>query len=404
MKGECQMRKWICLLLGMVMLAAGTACAQEYYTLPEIREQAASGWHKAYTDKYGRETVVDIDVEVFGEDVAPVIRIKNMDDDWPDPQQLDKGAEMEERKQGLGRFLVDKDRPWGSIAPPNRSGGKRKNVHEFSNEWIDLDEQYLADYGNDMTVGEAVEFFEAFLKKHGIDIKRFVFEYPKEFNAICGVDTKTGKMKSAGFYNMKLYDQFYGLPVFTHAMDSYDNQGWPSFTPTIVFEIRNEDEYTVCIDAMKEVEKLAEDIPLCSFDKVMENLEKQIEAGKIQKVNSLRFGYSLYNEPGHPAERRDLDNWNQADYFAVPSWVIECVYIDNPKQNLDDLIRAYIKEWGSDTDEEHALAHYTQTITINAQTGEMLDPMNTDKGRTHTSPNGTGDADYKGFIPWDDVK
>ncbi|MBQ9740941.1 MAG: hypothetical protein IJV91_08395 [Kiritimatiellae bacterium] len=71
------MKRWICLLLGMAMLASGTASAQEYYTLPEIRGQAAAGWHETYTDKYGRETVVDIDVEVFGEDVAPVIRIAN---------------------------------------------------------------------------------------------------------------------------------------------------------------------------------------------------------------------------------------------------------------------------------------------------------------------------------------
>lgn len=398
------MKRWICLLLGMAMLAAGAASAQEYYTLPEVREQAAAGWHETYTDKYGRETVVDIDVEVFGEDVAPVLRIRNMDDDWPIPELLDKDTEMEMKEQGLGRFLIDKDRPWGSIAAPDRSGGKRKDVHMLSDTWIDFNEPYLADYGNNMTVGEAVEFFDELLGKHGIDVERFVFEYPKDFRAICGVNSKTGELKSAGFYNMKLYSQFYGLPVFTHAMDSYEHQGWPSFTPTIVFEIRSKDEYTVCIDAMKEAEKLAEDIPLCSFEKVKENLEKLIEAGKIQKVNSLKFGYSLYNEPGHPAERRDLDNWNQADYFAVPSWVIECVYIDNPKQSLHELIQAYMKEWGSDTDEAHALERYTQTITINAQTGEMLDPMDTGKGRTHNSPKGTGDADYKGFIPWDKVK
>lgn len=398
--------KRVCGMMLAVLLVFGASCvsAQEYYTLPEVREQAAAGWHKTYTDKYGRETVVDIDVEVFGEDVAPVIRIKKTDDDWPNPELLDQGAEMETKEQGLGRFVVDKDRPWGLIAPPNRSGGKRKNICVLSDEWIDFNEPYLADYGNDMTVGEAVEFFREFLNKHGIDIERFVFEYPKEFNAICGVDPKTDKMKSAGFYNMKLYTHFYRLPVFSHAMDSYEHQGWPSFTPTIVFEIRNKDEYTVCIDAMKEAEKLAEDIPLCSFDRVKENLEELIKAGKIQKVNSLRFGYSLYNEPGHPAERRDLDNCNQADYFAVPSWVIECVYVDNPKQSLDELIRNYLEEWGADTDEEHALARYTKTITINAQTGKMLDPMNTDKGRTHNSPKGTGDADYKGFIPWDKVK
>ena len=41
----------LALLLALVCTAA---YAQEYYTLPEIREQAAQGWHETYTDKYGR--------------------------------------------------------------------------------------------------------------------------------------------------------------------------------------------------------------------------------------------------------------------------------------------------------------------------------------------------------------
>ena len=41
-------------ILVILMLICTAASAQEYYTLPEIREQAAEGWHKTYTDKYGR--------------------------------------------------------------------------------------------------------------------------------------------------------------------------------------------------------------------------------------------------------------------------------------------------------------------------------------------------------------
>lgn len=37
----------LALLLALVCVAAS---AQEYYTLPEIREQAAAGWHETYTD------------------------------------------------------------------------------------------------------------------------------------------------------------------------------------------------------------------------------------------------------------------------------------------------------------------------------------------------------------------
>ena len=63
--------------------------------------------------------------------------------------------------------------------------------------------------------------------------------------------------------------------------------------------------------------------------------------------------------------------------FFIPSWVIECVFVDNPKKDYDEV--------------------KTRMITINAQTGEMLD-------RFDKSYKGRGDARYKGFISWDDVK
>ena len=65
------MKKQFATLLAALSLLPTLALAQEYYTLPEIREQAKDGWHETYTDKYGRETVVDIDVEVYGEETAP---------------------------------------------------------------------------------------------------------------------------------------------------------------------------------------------------------------------------------------------------------------------------------------------------------------------------------------------
>ena len=69
--------KKISLFCGFILLTFlwTVSVAQEYFTLPEIREQSAKGWHKTYTDKYGRETIVDIDVEVYGEDTAPVLKV-----------------------------------------------------------------------------------------------------------------------------------------------------------------------------------------------------------------------------------------------------------------------------------------------------------------------------------------
>ena len=69
------MKKQFAALLAALFLLPTLALAQDYYTLPEIREQAKDGWHETYTDKYGRETVVDIDVEVYGGENAPVLKV-----------------------------------------------------------------------------------------------------------------------------------------------------------------------------------------------------------------------------------------------------------------------------------------------------------------------------------------
>lgn len=64
-------------LIFLVSILGGSSiaiAAEGYYTLPEIRKQATQGWHETYTDKYGRTRQVDIDIDVFGEETAPVIK------------------------------------------------------------------------------------------------------------------------------------------------------------------------------------------------------------------------------------------------------------------------------------------------------------------------------------------
>ena len=389
--------KKVFVILFILMLICTAASAQEFYTLPEIREQAAAGWHKTYTDKYGRETVVDIDVEVFGEDVAPVLKISHVDYKV-NMEMLEEGAEGED-----DRFVINKNNPYASISGENRKDGRRTDIYASKGKLIDLDEPYLADYENNLTVGEVYDFLYDLLEKHGIDKERFIFDKPEEFYAICSISKNTHKPVTPGFYLIHLWTQYYGMPVLKHAMLSFrdsihagTNQGWPMYTPLVTFQMRNENEYSVHVNTMDEVEKLADDIPLCSFDTVIEKLGKQIEAGSIQRVFSLKFGYVLYNEPGHPGRRRDIDIDHEADYYAVPSWLIECAYMDNPKENFTKEAEKFVKRYQEDCLTERDTP-YVGFITINAQTGEMIDPMDRSKG-------GTGDADYKSFIPWDKVK
>ena len=53
-------KKWLGWTVGTVLaLAAVGASAQEYFTIEQVREQAAAGWHGVY-QAYGREITVEL--------------------------------------------------------------------------------------------------------------------------------------------------------------------------------------------------------------------------------------------------------------------------------------------------------------------------------------------------------
>ena len=57
--------------------------------------------------------------------------------------------------------------------------------------------------------------------------------------------------------------------------------------------MKNQDEYSIYEPILEEEEVLADDIPLCSLDKIIQSIEPKIKAGYIQNVVALRFGYSI---------------------------------------------------------------------------------------------------------------
>ena len=154
--------------------------------------------------------------------------------------------------------------------------------------------------------------------------------------------------------------------------------------------MRAADEYVLSVDALEETEKLAEDIPLCAWTTVRSALEQQIEQGHLRQVFDVEFGYALYNDPNGDFSVPSI--YDVACYYAVPSWVVHGIYMDNPKQ-------AFVYRGRNDDELNDDIRNTPEykTLIVNAQTGEMLDPK--DK-----SQRGYGDARYKGFIPWDKVK
>lgn len=347
------------LVLMVALMLGSSAFAQEYYTLPEIREQAAQGWHETYKDKYERETVVDIEIEVFGEDKAPVL-IAGFPEcaefhNWVDPPIANLMIEARQKRGGQTVYITAAEH-----------GTK-----------IELDKKYGEDYGSNLTPQDVYDYFRYILEQAGRSADHFLYEYPDVFMVRCSTHKKTGEILVPVYYEMVLWPQLYGLPIMTHANTAFEKFGWLEHRPTGLITMQSEELYSVGDNSFVEKEMLAEDIPLCSVDQIIKEAEKQIEAGYIQKVHSLRFGYAVYNDPtisvSKPVSAFDVENW-----YLVPSWVLECQFSSNPKRVCQNGMPP-------------------KEIVINAQTGKMIDPFD-------TSLNGRGNARYQGFIPWDDVK
>ena len=368
---------WRTVVFCILMLLHSTGLAQEFFTLPEIREQAAQGWHETYTDKYGRETTVDIDIQVFGGETAPVLKV---------------GFPLYMESQSDKKIRLENNDPFMTVHDVKKKGGWRTHAYRTFGEPADLDTPYGADYGCDLTLREVYAFLGEVLEREGIDAGDYLYECPKVLDVMYNRSQSTGEAITPAFYEIELWAVLRDLPILAHAMASFEKPGWPEYISNLIFSMSNRDSYRLTIAPLSEQEMLSEDIPLCSLEQVIAGLEKEIEAGHIQRVLSLNFGYALYNDPNFPDDTRSA--FDAECFYAVPSWVIECAYMVNPK---DTFVYDYEALIDKDPDISERMVEGVKTITINAQTGEMLDPMDTSKRRL-------GDADYKGFISWEEVQ
>ena len=354
------MKAWGLVFL-MTILGFGhfDAIAEEYFSLSEIKKQAESGWHEMYTDRYGRTRTVDIGIEVFGEEHAPVIEAC-----W--------GRKQEYRYDGISPRTAIKE-------ARTKRGGISTYVYEnVRGMKVDLDCKYAEEYGNDLTLRDVYTFFGEALKEQGLE-QEYVWEQPSILSILYSARKNTGEMLVPAFYSVDLWPKEFDLPILTHVAKSFkEGCNGPVISPKLTLQMRDHKEY-LCTGIDFDVKEiLAEDIPLCSVDKVIDSAQKMIEDGYIQQVFSLRFGYVVYSNPdeewGKQRSAFDMDTW-----YLVPSWVMECYILENPKV---DKLPEHPGVW---------------EMTINAQTGEMMDHF--DK-----SLYKRGDARYKGVVTWEDVK
>ena len=228
------------------------------------------------------------------------------------------------------------------------------------------------------------------LAAQNISLNSFLFDQPKEFSVRCKMNARTQEVIAPAAYLAHFWQTMYGLPIFDSVNCAYERTTWPEFAPQLQVTMRSDDEYSITLWTVEETELLTQDIPLCSWKTIKSRIEEKIKSGHIQKLYSVRLGYVVYNDAYYP---KDMPSMFDAEcYYLVPTWVVECIYMDKPKQTW-----SYPgKQHDELSDNEKAGRDY-RIVMLNAQTGEMMDYFD-------TSLYGRGDPRYKGFLSWEDVR
>ncbi|MGM9600149.1 MAG: hypothetical protein ACI3W5_01010 [Faecousia sp.] len=343
------------LIIIVIVFKFNISIAQEFFSLSDIHTQAIEGWTGSYTDKYGREIKVDIAIEVYGKNKAPVLQVGFHE---------------------YGENIAEKNHPNEALANAKDKGGQSITIFDLRQEGIDLDMQYGSEYGNDLTPRDIYTIFNEILCEKGIETDGFLYEQPEKFQLTYSKNKRTDDVMVPASYSIRLWSEKYGIPIFTHVSNTHINSGYPWYVPYLTLVMRSRDEYAFCDRSFVTKEVLVDDIPLCGIEQVIRSIESRIKSGHIQKVYSLRFGYSVYNDPNLPSNKR-ISALDAECYYLVPSWILCCEFMENPKENYNEF-------------------EGKRTITINAQTGKMVDPFD-------SSLKGVGDSRYKGYITWESI-
>ena len=171
----------------------------------------------------------------------------------------------------------------------------------------------------------------------------------------------------SGTYNLSIREKMGGIPIYVDVGDrlSLDlasdkgKKGVNDFWRKNVklwrvsnnyFEFMNKSRFELNTVWLKRVNKIEEDVPLQNVDIIINNLEKEIEKGKIRKIHALKLGYCVY-----------FSDEGKNIYTIYPVWMCECDYTESAKEELKK----------SEQIPDERKQYYYKQLVMNAQTGQI---------------------------------
>ena len=396
------------LSLGLILAAllpAASLAQEEYWSIWELREQTQTRWTQSYKTKW-RTVEVDVAVNLPDTDAIPIVKVAY---DVPDtvPTAEESGWEgVERRYDSLVLYNASKQ-------APKSVGGKRINQNPEAREtWrsgFAPENKYVP--MSDITYGEICGMIRENLSGFGYDPDQFELETPTEMWAQHWFLYGYKKDALPGQILLNTRQKLNGLPIFHHIQDavrdhyhgeSRTDEMWARFGLSAGYDAYGEKLSHLFVTAAKPIETLADDVPLCAFDKVIAAIEPEISAGHIRKIYEVELGYVIYNEPGAYFSRKEplvegrtppeemeealakgVKEREAARYYLRPMWQVNCLWVISPSGKLRETA-SYT------TDERNSLDYYQ--LLVDAQTGELVQES-TAQDR----------CEFKGFISWDGI-
>lgn len=390
------MKRILCLIFVLMLLPCASLGEEIYLTIQQMKEQLPQRLTQTYDTKW-RQISIDAQIILPDADALPVALIAGGAQE-PSLTAEETGWDRIEYRGPYDLLLVNDVPDYPKSVNGVRVGrpvskGSWYSGFAAQNQYVPMD---------DIPFGEIVSRAKDKIRQFGYDPEDFAMDNPVRVwtHHVYGSGTQTDLLP--GYLYMEVRPKVAGIPVMSHILQAVESRHGSSRSDefclmpnaAIAYDGYLGDLSHIFLTPLTVVETLAQDIPLCPFDKVLAAVEAEISAGHIRKIYEIELGYVLYNPPGvyrttgtaGGGSRRESEAYQayqNARYYIKPVWQVNCLYVESPSGQLRDVS-------GYTDDERNSIDYYQ--LLIDAQTSQMI-RQSSQRER----------CEFTGFLGWEDV-
>lgn len=361
-------------LLFVLVFASSTAFAQDKLSIAEMAAKTPAEWKQTYA-AHGRTIEIDVSIDLPDADAFPVLIGAKRNSQVSDElvryyENVEHTFEDVVYWNSEMKFTIAVNNPTRSRLKDRKDPGF---IYEHDLELRNCDWNSAYAEENSITLQEAWEIFcTEFERCYGMNESDDLFIKSVVIEDIRKTYSKSGEaveqLTPKGNYCIECAQKFHNIPVLATISYAYHkpvkNSKLPLVNLLIRANIADEASFSLYFALLQEEAVLYEDVPLCAFERIQKQLEKQISMGLLRDVYTVRLGYVGFSLP---------DNEEAICFF--PCWVVEGAIYPSAKK----------KSYANSRSDDPILSVRHQPdygmLFFNAQTGEMFEPDSNDKER-----------------------